>query len=131
MREAGVADRVRVLGDRTGDEAVDGRWQRTVPVTAGRYYTFRADYRAKQVATPERSSLARVVWLDASGKQVAQPEYPVTSTHKATNGATQPGGRAMARASTTKSVETSAIASSTGRSIAQVRRSGRSGWLMP
>jgi sugar lactone lactonase YvrE/predicted amidohydrolase len=71
-----------------GDEAVDGRWQRTVPVTAGRYYTFRADYRAKQVATPERSALARVVWLDASGKQVAQPEYPVTSPHAATSGAT-------------------------------------------
>src|SRR5439155_17136031 len=71
-----------------GDEAVDGRWQRTVSVTAGRYYTFRADYRAKQVATPERSALARVVWLDAGGKQVAQPEYPVTSPHPATNGAT-------------------------------------------
>src|SRR5262245_50713417 len=70
-----------------GDEAVDGRWQRTVPVTAGRYYTFRADFRAKQVATPERSALARVVWLDASGKQVNQPEYPVTSPHAA-NGAT-------------------------------------------
>src|SRR5262249_24057037 len=70
-----------------GDEAVDGRWQRTVPATAGRHYTFLADYRARQVATPERGALAGVIWLDASGKKVGQPESPVTSPHSSKNGA--------------------------------------------
>src|SRR4051794_19198494 len=62
-----------------GDASVDGRWQRTVPVSAGKFYDFRADYRAERVATPARSVLARVVWLDAAGKQVNQPEFPMTS----------------------------------------------------
>src|SRR5262245_43930416 len=62
-----------------GDDAVDGRWQRKVPVTAGQYYVFTAQYQAKTVATPSRSVLARILWFDAAGKQVAQAEYPVTS----------------------------------------------------
>ena len=29
-----------------GDDAMDGRWRRTLPLAAGRYYAFRAEYRA-------------------------------------------------------------------------------------
>jgi len=61
-----------------GNDAVDGRWVRTVPVSPGRYLQFRAEYRATHVATPERSVLARVVWLDSKGKRVSVPEYPFT-----------------------------------------------------
>lgn len=67
-----------------GDEGVDGRWARTVPVTAGKYYVFRATYRAKNVAAPTRSVLARVLWQDAGGKPVQRAaEYPFTSPLRA------------------------------------------------
>ena len=69
-----------------GDSAVDGRWLRSVPVKEGTYYQFAVEYQAKQVASPERSVLARVVWRDARGKQVEMPEYPVTSPHQTPDG---------------------------------------------
>jgi hypothetical protein len=42
-------------------ESVDGRWVREIPVEAGSHYAFRAEYRAKNVAEPVRSILARVI----------------------------------------------------------------------
>lgn len=69
-----------------GDEAVDGRWQRRMPVTAGKHYVFTAEYQAKNVATPTRSVLARVLWFDAAGQQVGQAEYPFTSPHRRSDG---------------------------------------------
>jgi predicted amidohydrolase len=69
-----------------GNEAVDGRWVRTQPVEPGRHYAFRADFRAKDVATPARSVLARVLWFDAKGGQLGQAEYPLTSPHPAADG---------------------------------------------
>ena len=64
-----------------GDEAVDGRWVREVPARPGAYYTFAAEYRAEGVETPARSVLARVIWLDAKGKQIDTAEYPVAGLH--------------------------------------------------
>jgi predicted amidohydrolase len=69
-----------------GDEAVDGRWLRRVPVAAGNYYVFTAHYQAQKVATPARSILARVLWLDAAGKQLGQAEYPVPSAQRTGDG---------------------------------------------
>ena len=60
-----------------GSEAVDGRWRREVPVTAGKSYAFTAEYAARNVPQPARSILARVLWFSASGKQVEQAEYPM------------------------------------------------------
>src|SRR5262245_50121753 len=51
-----------------GDEAVDGRWVREVPVRSGAYYTFSSEFRARGVETPQRSVLARVIWLDDRGQ---------------------------------------------------------------
>ena len=62
-----------------GSESVDGRWVRTVPVVAGKHYSFRAEFRAEKVTNPARSILARVLWLDGAGKQLDQAEYPLTS----------------------------------------------------
>jgi hypothetical protein len=53
-----------------GDDAVDGRWVREVPVVAGRDYAFGASYRAERVASSARSVLARVVWLDVAGEPI-------------------------------------------------------------
>jgi hypothetical protein len=66
-----------------GDDSVDGRWVRTLPVEAGKYYAFRAEHRAEKVDTPARCILARVLWFDARGKQLGQAEYPLTSPHPA------------------------------------------------
>lgn len=69
-----------------GDESVDGRWSRTVAVGPNKYYVFRAEYRASEVATPERSVLARVLWLDGKDKQIGQAEYPLTHPDRARDG---------------------------------------------
>jgi predicted amidohydrolase len=69
-----------------GDDSVDGRWLRTVPVRPGTYYTFHAEYRASNVPDPERSVLARLIWLDDHGKRLGTPEYPLTSPHSTRDG---------------------------------------------
>jgi predicted amidohydrolase len=69
-----------------GNAAVDGRWQRRVPVAGGKYYLFHAEYQAERVATPARSVLARVVWFDGRGKQVEQPEFPLTAPQAGADG---------------------------------------------
>lgn len=68
-----------------GDDAVDGRWVREVPVVPGKTYGFAASWRAKRVAAPSRSVLARLVFLDASGGSMRPMEYPLV-------GAPQPDG---------------------------------------
>jgi predicted amidohydrolase len=60
-----------------GDDAVDGRWAREVPVVPGKTYAFGAAYRAQDVASPSRSVLARLVWLDAAGETMRPMEYPL------------------------------------------------------
>jgi predicted amidohydrolase len=60
-----------------GDDAVDGRWAREVPVVPGKTYAFGAAYRARGVASPGRSVLARLVWLDAAGETMRPMEYPL------------------------------------------------------
>jgi predicted amidohydrolase len=59
-----------------GLEATDGRWQKRVPVEAGRHYGFSALYKATGVETPGRSVLARVIWFNDKDRQVEQAEYP-------------------------------------------------------
>jgi predicted amidohydrolase len=63
-----------------GDDAVDGRWVREVPVVAGKTYGFAASWRAKGVASPSRSVLARLVFLDAAGEAMRPMEYPIVGT---------------------------------------------------
>jgi predicted amidohydrolase len=60
-----------------GDDAVDGRWAREVPVVPGKTYAFGAAYRSQGVASPARSVLARLVWLEASGEAMRPMEYPL------------------------------------------------------
>ena len=60
-----------------GTDATDGRWQKRVPVAGGKHYGFSVQYETKDVATPGRSVLARVLWFDAKGKQIERAEYPV------------------------------------------------------
>jgi predicted amidohydrolase len=78
-REESSPPSYRLVLSGRGDPAVDGRWVRTVPVQSGRWYAFRAEYQARRVPAPARSILARLIWLDAKGNRVEQPEYPLTS----------------------------------------------------
>jgi predicted amidohydrolase len=59
-----------------GSEVLDGRWVRRQPVVAGKHYVFHAEFQSKQVATPARSILARVLWFDAKGKRIGEAEFP-------------------------------------------------------
>lgn len=61
-----------------GFDSVDGRWVRRVPVAAEKHYRFSAEFQARDVATPIRSVLARVLWFDSAGKQLTQAEFPAT-----------------------------------------------------
>src|SRR5438445_2449446 len=76
-----------------GRDGVDGHWQTTFPIKGGQYYRFHALRRVENVASPRRSTFARVLWRDAQGRPVphdetgaksyapnqapmAEPEYP-------------------------------------------------------
>ena len=60
-------------------EGLHGWWQKTFTVTAGQHYRFSAWRRAKNVAVPRRSVLARVLWRDEAGKEVQRREGVVTN----------------------------------------------------
>jgi predicted amidohydrolase len=98
-REAGNALVLALAG--RGDDAVDGRWVREVPVVPGQDYAFRASCRAERVASIARSVLARVVWLDAAGQPQRPMEYPVAALSAGPDGWTPVAGiyRAPAGAS--------------------------------
>jgi predicted amidohydrolase len=79
---------------RTDDrEGLDGHWTKTFPVKGGEHYRFRALQRLKNVTSPRRSALVRILWRDEQGRPVrhdepgarsyagseapvAEPEYP-------------------------------------------------------
>lgn len=64
-------------------EGLHGWWEKTFPVTAGRYYRFSAWRRAENIAVPRRSVLARVLWRDDAGKEVPRREGVLTNFAKA------------------------------------------------
>jgi predicted amidohydrolase len=67
-----------VSGD--SNAAVFGGWQRTITgIEAGKWYRFRAAYRAEGLDYPARQVLPRLDW-QANGKRTGQPEYPWKTT---------------------------------------------------
>src|SRR5689334_12750800 len=60
-------------------EGLHGWWQKTFSVSGGQYYKFSAWRRAKDVAVPRHSIMARVIWSDAAGKDVKRAEGVVTN----------------------------------------------------
>jgi predicted amidohydrolase len=92
---AGRAALVIVADARAGQM---GEWNKTVKVTGGKTYEFRAWRKTEGIESPRRSAVARIRWHDSNGKPVkhdepstasyahgeyprAEPEYP---TDKAT-----------------------------------------------
>jgi len=59
-------------------EGLAGYWTRPLAVTGGKHYRFSALRKVKNIETPRRSVLARIVWEDDKGKSVITDE-PVTT----------------------------------------------------
>lgn len=60
-------------------DGLHGWWQKSYPVTGGKYYKFSAWHHTENIAVPRRSVLARVLWGDDSGKVVPRREGVVTN----------------------------------------------------
>jgi predicted amidohydrolase len=89
---AEIAPRFGVLRDNTvcagyglsispeKNEAAQGAWIKSFLITPGQWYRFAAKFRASSSGPLfRRSILARVIFLDASGKMIGQAEYPATN----------------------------------------------------
>jgi predicted amidohydrolase len=59
-----------------GNPAVFGGLERTMAVEPGKWYRFRAEYRAEGLDYPARQVVARLDWTDAQGRRKGQPDYP-------------------------------------------------------
>jgi predicted amidohydrolase len=99
-------------------EGLSGQWFKIVPVQGGQHYRFSAWRKAENVPTPRRSIVARLLWQDKEGKQVAhdgpglpdvlkgwksraEPEYPLDGETDA-NGWVQVSGVYRAPAAATE-----------------------------
>jgi predicted amidohydrolase len=59
-------------------EGLDGYWRKEYPVTGGKSYHFRADYRAEGVSLPRHSVVVWIRWIDGRGRPVPLDQQPVT-----------------------------------------------------
>ncbi|MSU61531.1 MAG: carbon-nitrogen hydrolase family protein [Pedosphaera sp.] len=74
-------------------DGLDGHWEKTFPVTGGKWHRFLVLRRVENISSPRRSALVRIHWRDANGRPVrhdapgahsfapdvapvAEPEYP-------------------------------------------------------
>src|SRR5262245_21126991 len=71
-------------------EGLDGHWKKTFPVAGGKNYRFFSLRKAENVASPSRSIVARVVWLDDKGKQVPRDTGVVTEHLKSMTAMAEP-----------------------------------------
>jgi predicted amidohydrolase len=69
---------------------MSGQWSRTVPVKGGNHYRFAAWRKSARVATPRRSTLARIVWQDDKGRSVPHDGPTVTSVLKGWKSTAEP-----------------------------------------
>ncbi len=77
-------------------EGLDGYWSKDVPVQGGKHYRFQAFRRLENVASPRRSALVRIVWLDSAGQRVPESRGTVSrylNTFIATAEAEHPSDR--------------------------------------
>lgn len=60
-----------------------GWWEAAFPVTGGKFYQFESQRTTKNVDSPRRSALARIVWQDDAGKAVKADLPPGRETEAA------------------------------------------------
>lgn len=75
---------LRLSGE--GRDYADGRWVAETKVEAGSFLHFETHFLASAVEEPGRCILSRLIWLDAGGRQVEQPEYPAWTGDKGSEG---------------------------------------------
>ena len=64
-----------------GNPVADGKWVKKVPVNAGEYVSFNAQYKTRNLnESPSRSVLATIVWLNAESKGSRDAVFPISST---------------------------------------------------
>ena len=68
----------RLIIEADGREGLDGYWSRSFPVHGREFFEFRAYRRVDSVATPRRSCLITLTWLDAAGRMVTDDRPVVT-----------------------------------------------------
>lgn len=68
----------RLIIEADGREGLDGYWSRSFPVRGHEFFEFRAYRRVDSVATPRRSCLVTLTWLDAAGRMVTDDRPVVT-----------------------------------------------------
>ena len=61
-----------------GKVIANGCWTATMTIEPHAPYQFTSFYSTENIAEPNRSVLARILWFDAEGKQVERAEYPRT-----------------------------------------------------
>jgi predicted amidohydrolase len=59
-------------------DGLDGYWTKAFPITGGKHYHFHALYRAKHVAVPRRSIVAKIDWQDANSNAVIDDQPTVS-----------------------------------------------------
>lgn len=69
-----------------GKAYCDGHWYTEARVEPGEQVQFNARFITSKVDEPNRSTLARILWLNASGQQVGFTEYPATIQSKTPDG---------------------------------------------
>lgn len=106
---AGGARESAVLSITTSQSVGENGWfQKSFPVTGGKYVRFHAVRHASNIAAPHRSCVVRIEWKDAGGKSVlsdlpdtlksaagdvplAEPEHPLDGATDADGGTTVEG----------------------------------------
>jgi predicted amidohydrolase len=70
---------VITTGDSVGQ---NGQFQKSFPITGGKFYHFQAVRKTQNVETPRRSAPVRIEWLDAAGKPVRADVPPGHESEK-------------------------------------------------
>ena len=64
----------------------NGCWSLDMDVISGNFYEFQTHFLQTEVENPNRTILARIVWQDAKGSRIGEPEYPETLREKNSEG---------------------------------------------
>jgi predicted amidohydrolase len=71
-------------------DGLHGYWFKSVPVQGGRFYHFVARRKTEGIASPRRSTVARILWQDDAGKEVPHDGETVTGVLKGWKGNAEP-----------------------------------------
>jgi predicted amidohydrolase len=71
-------------------DGLHGWWQKTFPVTGGKYYRFHAVRKTHDIPVPRRSAVVRILWQDDGGKPVPTDEPAVSGYLKGWKGTAEP-----------------------------------------